>query len=190
MDYTSSMVYKMSKGIADLKPLVGKTKYHVKNTTHFRKDICDLCVGNDELMNSHDVVSLFTNIPIQVEMIVIRDRLEKIKTLSECTDLSADNIMRLLKFVMSTTYFQFEGVLYQQVHGVPMVSVVVADMFKEDMEQSTMNSTSPQCKSQDLEKTHRRLFRGGEKGTDSCVDWPLEQHGLHRRYQVHRRAGD
>ena len=81
-----------------LKLLVGKTKYHVKNPTDFRKLISDLCVS-DEIMNPLGVVSLFTNVPIQVVMDVIRDRLVKDKTLRERTDLSADNIMSLLKFV-------------------------------------------------------------------------------------------
>ena len=34
------------------------------------------------------------------------------------------SIMRLLEFVMLITYFQFEGVLYQQVHSEPMASLV------------------------------------------------------------------
>ena len=47
------------------------------------------------------------------------------------------------------TYFQFDGVLYQQVHGAPMgslVSVVVAVMFIENVEQFTMSSTPPGVK--------------------------------------------
>ena len=89
-------------------------------------------------MNSHDAVSLVTNVPIQVVIDMIRDRIVKDKTLSKHAHLSADDIMSLLIFIMSTTYFQFEGVLYQQVHGAPMGTLVyvVVDMFMEDLEQS------------------------------------------------------
>ena len=79
----------------------------------FRKDISDFCVGDGDIRNSDDVVSLFMNVPIQVAMDVIRKRLLKDKTLKKHTDLSTDDIMSLLEFVMPTTYFQFEGVLYQ-----------------------------------------------------------------------------
>ena len=102
VDYTGSMVYMTSTSIADvLKPLVAKMEYHIKNTTDFRKDISDLCVGNDEIMNSHEVVSMFTS-----------DRLVKGKTLSKHMDISSDDIMNLLKFVMLRIYFQFEGGLH------------------------------------------------------------------------------
>ena len=127
MYYTNSMVYKTLTTITDL--------------TEFGKDVNNLVI-DDEIMNSHDVVNLFTNVPIQVAMDVIRYRLVKNKTLSKHTDLSADDIISLLKFIMSVTYFQFEGQLYQHVDNAPMgslVSVVVAEMLIEDLEQPTMS---------------------------------------------------
>ena len=64
-DYTGSMAYTALKAIADLlKRLVGKTIYHVKNTAQFSKQLRDLWLKKDEIMNSHDVVSLLTNVPI------------------------------------------------------------------------------------------------------------------------------
>ena len=58
-------------------------------------------------MNSHYVV--FISVPLKIAMAVLRDILVKVKPLSKCMDLSADDIMSLLKFIMSTTYFQFGG---------------------------------------------------------------------------------
>ena len=116
------MAYKTSKAFADPKPLVVKTGYHIKHMTVFRKDISDLVIDDDEIMNSHDVVSLFTNVPIQIAMDVIRKRFVKDKNLSKHTDLSP-NIMSLVKSVMSMTYFQFKGELYQQVYRVSMESL-------------------------------------------------------------------
>ena len=69
-------------------------------------------IWSKPLNELHDVMSLLTNVSIQVAMDVIRDTLVKDKTMIKCTGLSADNIMSLLKFVMSTTYFQFKGELY------------------------------------------------------------------------------
>ena len=54
------MAYTTSKAIADLpKPLVGKTIDHGKNTHQFSKQLRDLRLKNDEIMNCHDVVIVF-----------------------------------------------------------------------------------------------------------------------------------
>ena len=54
--------------------------------------------------------------------------------------------MNLLKFAMSTMYFQFDGQHYQQVYSVPMrspVSIIVSDMFMEHMEEEAMDTAQP-----------------------------------------------
>ena len=103
------MAYATSKAITDLlKPQVGKTTYHIKNPAQFSKQLRDLRLKEDEIMNSHDVVSLFTNVPINKAMVVIRNRLGD-KTLINRMNLTPDDVMSLLEFVMSTTYFHFDG---------------------------------------------------------------------------------
>ena len=89
--------------------------YHVKNTAQFRKQLRDLQFKEDEIINSHDVVSLFTNVPINKVMAVIRKQLEGNKTLKKGPNLTPDDVMSLLEFV-----FQFDGEFYQQVHGTPI----------------------------------------------------------------------
>ena len=65
IDYTESNTYNLSRALVDiLKPLVGKTEYFAKNTASFTKDIKDIAIEEGEIMNSHDVVSLFTNVPV------------------------------------------------------------------------------------------------------------------------------
>jgi hypothetical protein len=150
VDYTGSMAYNTSKAIADLlKPLIGRTKYHVKNTVDFSKDIQTLHLEDDEIMNSHDVVSLFTNVPLKDAMDVIRKRLLADTTLFQRTNLLVDDIMTLLDFVLATTYFQFDGEIYQQVFGAPMgspVSVAVSDLYMEDLEERAMDTAPPETK--------------------------------------------
>ena len=103
----------------------------------------------DEIMNSHNVVSLFMNVPLTQAMSVIRKRLESDNTLCERTNLLTDDIMSLLEFVLSTTYFQFDGCFYQQVFGTPMgspVLVTVADLYMEDLENQLMDTASLEMK--------------------------------------------
>jgi len=144
VDYTGSMTYNLSRALADLlKPLVGKSEYYVKNTASFVKDLKDIRLKEDEIMNSHDVVSLFTNVPIKDALKAIEDKLKKDKTLKERTMLAPEDIMELMDFVLSTTYFSYGGKIYQQIQGAPMgspVSVVVANMYMEAHEEEAMDT--------------------------------------------------
>ena len=79
--------------------MAGKTEHHVLNTKQFVEDINSLVLAEDEVLLSHDVVSLFTNVPIPQALDIIRARLENDETLSERTDLSVDDIMELMEFV-------------------------------------------------------------------------------------------
>jgi len=62
----------------------------------------------------HDVVSLFTNTPVDLALQVIRERLEGDTELHTRWRLTVEDIMDLLKFIVTTTYFSFRGVIYQQ----------------------------------------------------------------------------
>ena len=64
-----------------MNPLVGKIEYFVRNTASFSKDIKGIKIEQGEIMNSHDVVSLFTNVLIREALIFIRKKLRSDKTL-------------------------------------------------------------------------------------------------------------
>ena len=54
-----------------------------------------------------------------------------------------------MKFVMSTTYFQFREKFFEQVFGTAMgspVSVVVSNLFMEDLEQKALQTAPPDIK--------------------------------------------
>ena len=105
---------KIIKKFADiLSPLVGKTKHHVKNSKELVKEFKEMRIEDEELC-SHDVVSLFTNTPIPQALEVIRGRLVADRTLRKRTLLKVEDIMELLEFVVSTTYFVFRGQIYKQ----------------------------------------------------------------------------
>ena len=102
------------------------------------------------LANSLDVVRLFTNAPIEKALEVIRKKLEEDKTLSDRTNLNANDMMSLLEFIMSTMCFQFDGQYYHQVHGAPMgspISVVLSDMFMENLEKEAMDTAMSDTRS-------------------------------------------
>ena len=76
--------------------------------------MASVLIDGGECFVSHDVVSLFTNAPISEALEIIRNQLENDKKLKDRTNLETDDIMELLEFVVTTTYFTFRGVTYQQ----------------------------------------------------------------------------
>ena len=88
-------------------------------------------------------LSLFTNTPIPQSIEIIKNRLQKDKSLKKRTLLAPDDIVELLNFVLTTTYFVFRGQVYQQKFGTAMgspVSPIGANLFMEDLEQRAMES--------------------------------------------------
>ncbi|XP_072033416.1 uncharacterized protein [Amphiura filiformis] len=112
VDYTGTIAYQTSRALADiLSPLVGGTDHHVQNSKHLAEGLAEVMIEEEEIFNSHDVVSLFTNTPIEQSLQVIKSRLENDTTLKERTLLSVDEVLELLQFVLTTTYFLFRGTI-------------------------------------------------------------------------------
>ena len=121
--------YQLSKHIASLiSPLVGKTASHVKNSRHFVQVMADLRIEVDEVLVSFDMSSLFTNVPVDEAVQVIRDRLQQDEMLADRTTLSPDKVADLLEMCLKSTYFSYGGDFFEQREGSP-VSAVVADLY-------------------------------------------------------------
>ena len=97
---------------------------------------------------SYDVNSLFTSIPIDPDINIIKKHLEQDKDLHQRTNMTVNHICCLLEFCLKNTYFQFKGRYYEQMEGAAMgspISPIVANLFMEDLEvQAIMTSPSPQ----------------------------------------------
>ena len=66
-----------------ISPLAGKTSSHVLNSKHFAETMRDITVGEDELLVSFYVSSLFTNVPIGEAVQVIQAKLREDDSLTE-----------------------------------------------------------------------------------------------------------
>ena len=89
--------------------------------------------------------ALFTSVPVDPALKVIKDLLEKDSTLKERTVLPVEDIILLLEFCLKNTYFSFQGQFYEQVQGAAMgspVSPIVANLYMEYFEQKAL-STAP-----------------------------------------------
>ena len=139
----------MSRSLADLlAPIVGKTTHNITNSKDIASEMACVIIEQDEMFLSHDVVSLFTNTPIDDTLHIIRKRLEEDSTLKLRTTLQVEDIMELLQFVFPTTYFSFRGTIYQQKFGTAMgspVSPVIANLFMEWLEQQAIVTAPVTC---------------------------------------------
>ena len=74
---TGTVSYNTSKELANiLKPLVGWTTHHLKNTKDFIEQIKDVKLLPDETIISYDIKALFTSVPIQPVINIIKYKLE------------------------------------------------------------------------------------------------------------------
>ena len=120
-----------------VKPLVGQSIHHVKNSSEFTKTIKDKRVKEDEEMRPYDVTALFTSFPVEKAISVIRQRLMNNESLPDRTSLSPDDIAALLTLCLKCTYFTFRGHFYLQIHGAPMgppISPIVCNIYMEEFE--------------------------------------------------------
>ena len=94
-------------------------------------------------MVSFDVESLFTNVPIEGAVQAALQKMENDAGLADRTTLTPVQIADLLNFVLRSTYFQYNGSIYEQRDGAAMgspVSAVIANLYMEIFEEQAIES--------------------------------------------------
>ena len=94
-------------------------------------------------MVSFDVTSLYTTIPIDQALLIIRDLLEHDQKLADRTLLSPKQILDLLDILLRTTYFKFNGDFYQQTDGAAMggpTSAIVSEIYMQSLETTAITT--------------------------------------------------
>ena len=128
-----------------LKPLVGKSPHHINSTQDFVEQVRHITLASGECLSSYDVSALFTSVPIDPALKIIKDLLVKDPTLKDRIVIGIDDIILLLEFCLKNTYFSFQGQFFEQVEGAAMgapISPIVANLYMEYLEQKAL-STAP-----------------------------------------------
>ena len=97
----------------------------------------DIQLRPEECMMSFDVGALFTSVPIEPTIAIIKKLLEEDENLHQRTTMTVNQISCLLEFCLTTTYFTFQGKMFEQVKGAAMgssISPIVANLFMKDLE--------------------------------------------------------
>lgn len=115
VDSIGSVTYNLSKALVEIiKPLLGLTEHYCQNSKQLVKELNDIKIESDEILISHDVISLFTKTPVDVTLHIVQEVLRKDRTLKRRTNLTVDDITELLSFVTKSTYFQYRGTIFRQ----------------------------------------------------------------------------
>ncbi|KAL9953291.1 hypothetical protein ACROYT_G040687 [Oculina patagonica] len=128
-------------------PTDRNSDFAVTNSAHFVSTISSETILDNEIMVSFDVESLFTNVPIDGAVQAALRKLENDPSLADRTTLTPAQIADLLNFVLRSTYFQYNGSIYEQREGAAMgspVSAVVANLYMDCFEEQAITSSS--CK--------------------------------------------
>ena len=138
--------YNTLKELAKIfKPLVGMSAHHVHDTRDFVQQIKDVRLKQGECIISYDVTALFTSVPINPVLKVIKHRLANDHELHNGTTISVTHIINLLKVCLNNTSFVYQGQFYQQIEGAAMgspLSPIVAIIFMEKFEEEAL-ATAP-----------------------------------------------
>ena len=122
-----SPLQQLAKYLAkQLQPHTDNMESNVKNASHFVELLKNQTVQPGDLLVSFDVVSLFTNIPVDEAIDVIRKKHQP-----------PHHIMELTEHCLKNTYFVYKDQRYKQIEGAPMgspLSPVLANLFMEDLE--------------------------------------------------------
>ena len=98
-----SVTYGVAKELAKiLKPLVGKSPHHINSTQDFVEQVRHITLAPGECLSSYDVSALFTLVPIDPALKIIKDLLEKDPTLKDRTVIGVNDIILLLEFCLKT----------------------------------------------------------------------------------------
>ena len=96
-------------------------------------------------MVSLDVEALYTNVPIDDALAIIKELLENDENPPDRTPLSLKNVLDFLELLLRTTFFIFNGTYYQQTEGVAMggpPSSIVAEIYMQATEMTALTTTS------------------------------------------------
>ena len=128
-----------------LKSLVVKSPHHIQSTNDFVNRAKGVTLQLGECLTVYDITALFTSVPIDPALNIIKDLLQKDEKLSDRTVLSVQNIIEILGFCLHNTYFSFQNKFYEQFEGVAMgspVSPIVANLYMEHFERKALWSAS------------------------------------------------
>ena len=136
-----SPTYKLSKFLSNiLTNILGNTEHHIKDSWDFHNFIKNKTIPKNLTLVSFDVVSLYTNIPTELAVNVIKEKWNIIKNY---TTIPENTFIEITKLCLNSTYFKFNNEFFSQIYGVAMgspISATIATLVLEFLEIKVISS--------------------------------------------------
>lgn len=129
--------YNTAKYLTKLLAPLAISEYTVNSTNEFIKKISKVKPPKGYHMISFDVVSLFTNVPLERTISIILDKVYQEKLIK--TKISRETLNALLHLCTKEVHFTFNEEIYQQLDGVAMGSPLgplFANIFMSELEKT------------------------------------------------------
>ena len=126
-----------------LSPLLSTVPTHMPDSGHLMTAVAGTSpaiLQQHRFQVSLNVVSLYTSVPIEDALIVVRDKL--LQEAATPSPLQTVDLVTLLKTTLNLTYFTYAGRIYKQKTSLPMgcsVSGMVAILFLERIERRALS---------------------------------------------------
>jgi len=117
---------------------VPNTFSHLDNSFELIEKLRNVNISEEHVLISLDVVSLFTNIPLDLAIESVVKRWEYIA--SGCS-IPREEFLVALRLIFDSTYFQFDGNIYKQNFGTSMgslLSPIISDLVMRDFEERAL----------------------------------------------------
>ncbi|XP_062710541.1 uncharacterized protein LOC134288748 [Aedes albopictus] len=162
-----SATYKIARYLSDIiGNVVGKTNFHVRNSFEFADQITGVQTDEGEVLFSLDVVSLYTNVPVDYALRCLEERWTEIE---QHTNIDKESFIEAVKVVLESTFFVYRGTVYAQTFGVPMgspLSPVIANVVMEKLEQESISNL-------ETKQIHMKVYR---RYVDDCLCVARREH--------------
>lgn len=123
-----------------LKDNIPVANSHVNNSFELFDTLSNRRIEENIRMASFDVISLFTNIPLNLAIQGIRNRWQY---LENRINIPIEDLIKAIELVLTSTYFTFNDRIYKQTYGTPMgspLSPIIADIVMQDLETSIISN--------------------------------------------------
>jgi len=135
----NSPLYSLATYLHDIiQKSIPKSSSFIKNSYHLVNQLDGKTLDSQHSLASLDVVSLFTNVPSELVVESIKRRWSLI---ANNTKIPIEQFIKALNFIMDSTFFTFNKVMYKQIFGTPMgspLSPIIADIVMQDLERSAI----------------------------------------------------
>jgi len=113
---------------------------HINNSLDLIQKLENLYIPDNCILVSLDVISLFTNVPIESITDILEEKWSFIETHST---IPKEEFFNAINLVLHSTFFVFNNKFYKQTYGAPMgspLSPIIADLFLQKLETDVLNN--------------------------------------------------